>query len=302
MDFEKLFENIELTDEQAAGFDQFLEEYTQNVKKKVMLNESKKFKDKEKAILEQAEKGFELFEQDCEKAFELARKDTERMYMENMVQALEECYPVLEEKAKKAWLESAEYKAFESIKNTLQPVLNDDTKAIMEELNKLKQKEAIMESEKIKLEREKTINVLMEGIPDKYNKSVRKFISEAKNNDEIYERFQVIAETILTDGDIPAGVKNKIKNRKAPVVEGKKWVRKTSVINEGVKIKPKTATTKPQPKKPGIKRKTVAMNEDVIDLGVSKVKSKTDNKAPQREKFAKFSPQMRKNLQRVFHA
>ena len=44
-------------------------------------------------------------------------------------------------------------------------------------------------------------------------------------------------------------------------LEMQKQLKNKKPINEGVKIKPKTATTKPQPKKPGIKRKIKPINE-----------------------------------------
>lgn len=226
MEISEILSGIELTDDQVKALDKFFEDFTQQVKDKSAEELREIVTEEVKADLEitreDAEKAFELFEADCEKAFELFEadcdeafglfeadaekaadlmlEDVQKEYTENMTKALQDVYEDIEARVKSDVLESQEMKALNKIKEAVSPILlSEDQKKMLDEIQELrKQKEEIAE-EKAVISREKIIETLMRDFPTQYEEQVRGFISKAKDEDEIYERFNTIVEMIDID-------------------------------------------------------------------------------------------------------
>lgn len=224
-DLEKVLGNIDLSDEQIKALDVFFEDYKNKIEeniKKTVINEEKIDKSKyvlkadaEKAFdkfYEEAEGAFELFKKDCEKAFDLATNDLQKEYTENMTKALHELYVDIEERVKQDFFESVEFKTLEKIKEVINPILlNEEQKNILDEYKKLEEEKRAIDEEKQEIKREKIITTLMKEFPVEYAEQVKTFISGAKSNNEIYERFNVIVEMLENN---PNSIKNKTFKRK----------------------------------------------------------------------------------------
>lgn len=244
MDISKIagiLESIELSDAQVVALDGFFEEYTKNIvdkTKKGLANEikaqiteevnkniPKDVKQAEKAfdLFENdtrkafelfegdAEKAFDLFEKDAEKAFELYKEDLQKEYTERMRKALLDIYEDIEGRVKKDLVESNEFKALDSIKKAVAPImLSEEQKSIIKQAEAIKAERQAVTEEKAEMEKEKVIKTLIEDFPKEYAVAVEKFINQAKNVDEVYERFNTMVEMIDIDtnnkkktGDVP---------------------------------------------------------------------------------------------------
>jgi hypothetical protein len=233
MNISEVLKNIELNEEQQKALDTFFAEYAESIKTSTettlreSITEELKTAQAENLISkEDAEKTFEMFKEDAEKAFELFKADAEKAfelfnedatkaadlmlkdaqneYTENMTRALQDIYESIETRVKSDFCESNEFKALEAVKAAVAPVMmNEDYNKVMEELEALKaEKNAIVE-EKEELTKEKVIETLIKDLPEQYVETVRKFVSNAKNEDEIYERWNSIVEMLQAD---PSGV------------------------------------------------------------------------------------------------
>ena len=236
MNISEVLKGIELSDEQTKALDSFFENYTNYVKEKakkelheVVIEEVKAKMEDGVILKEEAEKAFALYEEDCKKAFELYKEDCEKAFMlfeedadkafnmgiedsindtqkeytENMTKALQDLYEDIEERVKIDVFESKEFKALDKIREAVTPImLNEDQKKLLDELEELKKEKEIISEEKEELNREKIINTLMKDFPIQYEEQVRNFISNAKDEEEIYERFNHIVEMIEVDPDM----------------------------------------------------------------------------------------------------
>lgn len=156
--------------------------------------------DAEKAFnlfAEDSEKAFNLFKEDTEKAFDLYSEDKQAEYSENLVKGLQELYEDLNQRVVKDFMESKEFKALDSIKKVITPmIVNESEQLLVEEIEKLKtEKESLLESS-TELARTNVINKLIHGLPDSYQPLVKKFISEGKDEEEIYAKFAFMCEAI----------------------------------------------------------------------------------------------------------
>jgi len=249
-DLEKILGNIEITEEQIKALDIFFEDYKTKIEnnvKKSITNEDKDVdlskyvlkKDAEKSFdlfYEDAEKAFDLFKKDCEKAFDLATNDLQKEYTENMTKALHEVYVDIEERVKHDFFESVEFKTLEKVKQVMAPILlNEEQKEMLDQWKTLEEEKKSLNEEKQEIKREKIISTLMKEFPVEYAEQVKTFISGAKSNNEIYERFNLIVEMIENGGDTK-GVKTFKRKTIQPVIEEvtanikeKKFVKKEKV-------------------------------------------------------------------------
>ena len=265
-DITKILSNITLTDEQIEALDQFFEGYSKKLKKAAFMESAQEVKkvkrdaekafnlfkeDAEKAFnlfAEDADKAFQLFEKDAEKAFKLYQEDLQKEYTQYMVEAIEDLYSDIENRVKNDFMESKEWQAIDKIKSALQPlIISEDEKAMLDKLALLEQEKAALTEEKQELDRHKIITTLLTDFPAKYVESVKKFISAAKTNDEIYERFDSMLEMLEIDlkdaknydesGDQEAMktlTKKKSQTVKKPVIEERKKVKRNNPYVESI--------------------------------------------------------------------
>lgn len=249
-----LFSDIELSEEQITALDDFFKQHREKIVKEVMeehklSSENTNVIDEEKYVSrEDAEKAFELFENDCreafdlfekdaerafelfeedaEKAFELANEDLKKEYTENMAKALQEVYSDIEERVKKDFMESKEYKTISKIKDLILPLLEESDHDLVEKIKSISEEKEKVEKENKELSREKTINILMKDIPAEYSETIEAFISKGKSEDEIIERFNAIIEMMETGQKVETTERPKFAKRSkeetTPVTEEKK--------------------------------------------------------------------------------
>ena len=220
MQIPEVLNSIELTDEQTQALDKFFEEYSNNLKAKYSSEVDKEAiekiaKDKARkalqAFAEDAEKAFELFEKDAEKAFDLFAEDADKAftlfqeekvneYTEITAKAIQDIYEEIEAKVKDDFVYSEEYQAFKKAKEAMIPVIiSEDQKEMLDKLKEIKEKEAMLEEAEKDLSRSAAINTLLKDFPEKYYETVKKFISESKDEEEVYSRFNTIVEMIDID-------------------------------------------------------------------------------------------------------
>lgn len=224
MKIPEILNTINLDEEQIKALDTFFKDWTEDIKastKKEMISESKipkgyiKKKDAEKAFKlygEDAEKAFKLYEKDTEKAFDLAKtdwqeefntilEDKQDQYTESMAKAMQDIYEEIESKVKKDFEVSEEYKAFQKVKDAIIPVtINESQKQMLEKIQDMERKEVILEENERELSKNVAINALLKDFPQEYTETVRKFISKAENEEEVYERFNTIVEMVDKGG------------------------------------------------------------------------------------------------------
>ena len=174
-----------------------------------------------------------MFHEDSKKAFEAGREDLRAEYTETMAQALEDLFEEVEARAKQDIFESDEFKAFDTIKKVIAPMIVDgDKQSVFEEVQALKAEKEQLLAEKANIERAKVIATLLEDFPAEHAKAVEAFISNGKTIDEVYDRFNAIVEMKQTDIAVETQVEEKPRFKKkvvapvastepkAPVVEG----------------------------------------------------------------------------------
>lgn len=302
MDFLKIFDNIELSEEQITALDDFFKQHREKLKNEFMeeykvSSEGTKVIDEEKYVLrEDAEKAFELFENDCkeafdlfesdaerafelfeedaEKAFDLANEDLKKEYTENMAKALQEVYSDIEERVKKDFMESKEYKTISRIKDLILPLLEDSDHDLVEKIKSISEEKEKVEKENKELSREKTINILMKDIPSEYTETIESFISKGKDEDEIIERFNAIIE-MMDAKVVTKEEKEKQKFVKKPVTEEKKPETKTEekkpIVEENVEhtFEYETLKSKMEKKENSLSAFTEAEQDMLIRVGLA---------------------------------
>lgn len=269
MDFLKILENIELTDEQTAALDKFFGEFSEKIAKdavaKYLEENGNEHVDLEKYILrEEAEKAFELFESDCEKAFDMFEQDADRAfelfeedaetafnlgmedlqkeYTENMAQALSETYSEIEERVKKDFLESKEFSTIQKLKDLIIPLLENSDNDLVKKIQALnEEKEKVLEDNK-KLSKEKAISTLLKDIPQEYAETVRSFIETGRDENDVIERFNHIVEIIETKLSLSKKEDDGDKRfvRKAKPTETTEPKKPITEENTGTETKPET--------------------------------------------------------------
>lgn len=236
MNIKEILKDVEVTEEQAKAIVEFVDEVA-TAKAAAISEEFEKYKAKTKKafaaysedvdarvkrIEDKASRAFAIFEADSRKAFEIGVKKTKAESAENMVTALQELYVEAKEKAKAELLASPEFAVVENLKTQIASATDERTKALVEEVETLRRKERAA-LEQIELtERQKTIDSLCEDIPKKFQKNVREFISGAKTNDEVLERFKAISHVIIaeeTDPEVPAEPADGEDGKPTPVSE-----------------------------------------------------------------------------------
>ncbi len=227
MDFLKILENIELTEEQIKALDKFFTEWvekkTDEIKQQYLEANGDANVDMEKYILreeaeakmkefeEKCEKAFESFEDDCETAFELfedhAQKafdmgvsDLQKEYTENMTQALQEVYTEIQERVKQDFMESREFKALDQLKNAIIPLLDGEgaNEELIAKLKTLNEEKEQIKADNQKLAKDNAINLLLKDIPKEYAETVKEFISEGVDENDVIKRFNTMMEILET--------------------------------------------------------------------------------------------------------
>jgi len=222
MKIPEVLSNINLEEEQVKALDQFFESWAKDMKASIEEDLTKKGKIKPSKNMiskKDAEKAFNLFKEDTEKAFNLAKQEwqkeyselveeKEQQYTESMAKAMQDIYEELEARVQDDFKHSPEYKAFEQIKSAVLPVvISEDQKELLEKIKNIEEKEQLLEQEQKTLSKDQVISTLLQDFPKEYSETVKKFISKAKDEEEVYERFNTIVEmidkgAITTNGQI----------------------------------------------------------------------------------------------------
>jgi DNA-binding ferritin-like protein (Dps family) len=259
-----LLESAKLTEEQVQAFDAFLESYAKSIEEKFSKKKAFNESNEEmipKSIVEKmfnevkrdAELAFNLYKEDAkiafnemkrnsEKAFELYAEDLQNESTDNMIHGLQELFTDVEDRVKRNFNESKEASILNQIKTLMTPLIaSESNKELLEEIDRLKSMQQIILEENEVITKERTINTLIKDFPEEYYETVKEFISGAKDEDEIYERFGTICEMI--ENGVIAGKKvineevKEVKKQevvKTPKMESKedKRVKPINVITE----------------------------------------------------------------------
>lgn len=263
MKIPKILDDVEINEEQIKALDTFFKEWHEEIESKVKATyvESSKDliskKDGQKAFdifYKEAEAAFNLAKKDYQEAFNLGIGDVKNQYTETMSKAMQDIYTDLELRVSEDFKKSPEYAAFESVKNAIAPVvMTEDQTAALKKLDEIKvREETILEDQK-ELGKQKAINTLLEDFPVEYKETVKKFIGKAITEEEVYERFNAMAE-MIDHGGIKINEKKKSPKPVAKV-EKKKGI-KTKTILESKKVEKKVKTNKGKGK-PIFESKTV---------------------------------------------
>ena len=220
MKIPEILSTINLSDEQTAALDTFFKEWTEDIKaksKQELTTESVvpegyiKKENAEKAFdlyTQDAEKAFELFKEDSEKAFDLAKTDWQEeynvmleekqaKYTETMAKAIQDIYEEVETRVSNDFKSSGEYKAFQKVKEAIIPVtITESQKEILEKVRAYEEREITLAQNEKELSKKQAIEILLQDFPQEYAETVRKFISKAGTEDEVYERFNTIVEMV----------------------------------------------------------------------------------------------------------
>jgi len=281
-----LLESAKLTEEQVQAFDAFFESYTEELKKKFGKNKAFNESNEEmipKSIAEKmfknvkrdAELAFNLYKEDAktafneikkhsEKAFELYAEDLQNECTDNMIHGLQELYSEVEDRVKRSFNESKEASVLNQIKTIMTPLIaSEGNRELLEEIDRLKTMHQVILEENEDITREKTINTLIKDFPEQYYETVKEFISGAKDEDEIFERFGTICEMI--ENGVIVGKTTAIINEEKKVV-----VEKTAPV-KSVVVKPKFEDTKRKYKP------TTVITEELNKGVIQSVKSKSVN-------------------------
>lgn len=223
MEISEALKGVELNEEQEKVMTQFLTEFAEDIKAKTLADaqsineeeivkrEKTKYDEELAKVVEENKQAFALFEEkareafamfheDSKKAFEASREDLRAEYTENMAQALEDLFEEVEARTKQDIFESDEFKAFDTIKKVIAPmIVEGDKQSVFEEVHALKAEKEQLLAEKANIERAKVIATLLEDFPAEHAKAVEAFISNGKTIDEVYDRFNAIVEMKQTD-------------------------------------------------------------------------------------------------------
>lgn len=220
MKIPEILSKVNLDEEQIKALDTFFKEWTEEIKtaeRKKAVTEAKipegyvKTKDAEKAFdlfKEDAEKAFNLFNEDAEKAFDLAKtewheefnqilEDKQTQYTESFARAMQDVYEEIESRVRNDFQTSEEYRAFQVVKKAVLPViLTEDQKEMLDKINDMERKEAMLAENEKELNKQNAISTLLADFPSEYVETVKKFVSKAVNEEEVYSRFNEIVELI----------------------------------------------------------------------------------------------------------
>lgn len=223
MEISEALKGVELNEEQEKSMTEFLSVFAEDIKAKtlaqaqvinedeIVKREKTKYDEELAKVVEENKQAFALFEEkareaftlfhdDSKKAFEAGREDLRAEYTETMAQALEDLFEEVEARAKQDIFESDEFKAFETIKKVIAPmIVEGDKQSVFEEVQALKAEKEQLLADKANGERTKVIATLLEDFPAEHTSAVEKFISCGKTIDEVYDRFNVIVEMLQTD-------------------------------------------------------------------------------------------------------
>lgn len=222
----KVLSDVEITEEQQEALDEFFAELHESLEEKIradyedeieLLQES--FEDSNDrdgwVRVEEAERAFDLAMADAEAAFDLGMADAERAFdlamehaeqafnlvqkdliqehSEVMTEAMEELYEELLEKAKEQLYESSEFENVRKIKEILAPSILEESNSVtlLSKVQKLQAQLEEVKKEKERVELSNVVESLVEELPQREAKVVRKYISEATDVDEVYERYNL---------------------------------------------------------------------------------------------------------------
>lgn len=220
MKIPEILSKVNLDEEQIKALDTFFKEWTEEIKtaeRKKAVTEAKipegyvKTEDAEKAFnlfKKDAEKAFDLFNEDAEKAFDLAKtewheefnqilEDKQTQYTESFARAMQDVYEEIESRVRNDFQISEEYRAFQVVKKAVLPViLTEDQKEMLDKINDMERKEAMLAENEKELNKQNAISTLLADFPSEYVETVKKFVSKAVNEEEVYSRFNEIVELI----------------------------------------------------------------------------------------------------------
>lgn len=254
----KVFDDIEVTEEQENAIREFFSLFAENVKEKVsselqeqieslneeieelkngsgetsLANAERAFN----AFKEDAEKAFELFKQDAEKAAELMLEDVKEEHAKQLAEAIDKLYEDIEARVQEDFKSSKEFAALKNVVKAVSSVVStDDTKSLLEEIETLRKENEELKNNNVDLSKKEIIASLVEGFSEEHKKTMVEFLEGAKSEEEIYERFNAIASII--EGDASAGEtpkKNKFKRKKAE--DDKSKEKDKEVAEEGASL------------------------------------------------------------------
>ncbi len=246
--------DVEITEEQQLALDEFFAELYENLQDKIkeeyqeeieLLQESLDSSEDGKPgwiRVEEAENAFNLAMQDAEKAFELAMEDSEKAFdlamsdaevafenvqkdlikehSETMTYAMEDLYESLLEKAKEQLYESPEFENIQKIKAILAPSILEESNSVtlLSKVRKLEKQIEQIKEEKEQIELQNVVESLVEELPPREAKVVRKYISEATNVEEVYDRYN-LAVSLLEAKDETEAINHKNNNKPSLVTE-----------------------------------------------------------------------------------
>lgn len=208
---------MEINEDQQEALDEFFEELYTDVENKAKKEYEDKIVELEESLetsneslesaitLEQAEAAYakakEDFMEEGQKVLDTAQEDMTKEYSEKFAVVLEDVYSEIHDKVEADFLESDEYQAFEKAREALKPVIMAESdNDLVQEINKLKTEKKEILEEKEELSRKETINSLIVDFKEKEQKIISDFLENAKDEDEIYERFNTVI-ALLESGD-----------------------------------------------------------------------------------------------------
>lgn len=236
--------DVEITEEQQLALDEFFAELYENLQEKIkeeyqeeieLLQESLESSDEGREgwiRVEEAEKAFNLAMQDAESAFDLAMGDAEKAFdlamqdaetafenvqidlikehSETMTYAMEDLYESLLEKAKEQLYESPEFENIQKIKAILAPSILEESNSVtlLSKVQKLEKQIEHIKEEKEQIELKNVVESLVEELPPREAKVVKKYISEATTVEEVYDRYN-LAVSLLEAKDETESVNHK---------------------------------------------------------------------------------------------
>lgn len=236
--------DVEITEEQQLALDEFFAELYENLQEKIkeeyqeeieLLQESLESSDEGREgwiRVEEAESAFNLAMSDAEKAFDLAMGDAEKAFdlamgdaeiafenvqkdlikehSETMTYAMEDLYESLLEKAKEQLYESPEFENIQKIKAILAPSILEESNSItlLSKVQKLEKQIEQIKEEKEQIELKNVVESLVEELPPREAKVVKKYISEATSVEEVYDRYN-LAVSLLEAKDETEAINHK---------------------------------------------------------------------------------------------
>lgn len=254
----KVFDDIEVTEEQENAIREFFSLFAENIKEKVSLEFQEQIEslneeieelkngygetslaDAERAFnafQEDAERAFELFKQDAEKAAELMLEDVKEEHAKQLAEAIDKLYEDIEARVQEDFKSSKEFAALKNVVKAVSSIVStEDTKSLLEEIEALRKENEELKNNNIDLSKKEIIASLVEGFSEEHKKTMVEFLEGAKSEEEIYERFNAIASIIEGDASASeAPKKNKFKRKK--VEDDKSKEKDKEIAEEGASL------------------------------------------------------------------